>query len=98
MGGCLRNILKILSFEKIKTEKPFSPKLPVNIPKYSRIFRNIKNILKRIPNIQEYSKAFRNIPKCSKIFQNVQEYSKVSLRFENMPEYSKVFRNIPKYS
>ena len=44
-----------------KTEKTFSPKLPVNIPKHSGIFQNI----------QEHPKIFRNISKFPGIFQDI---------------------------
>ena len=91
-----------------KTEKPFSPTLPDNIPKYSRMFWNIPKYSRIFQNIQEYFKIIRNIAKYLGIFQNIQKNSKYSRIFqniskcskisENIPLYSKIFHHIPKYS
>ena len=67
-----------------KTEKPFSPTLPDDIPKYSIIFQNIP----------DYSKIFQDIPKYSRLFQNIPEHYKI---FWNITKYSRILQNIPEY-
>ena len=53
-----------VQFWKNKTEKPFSPKLPDSIPKFSRMFWSIP----------KYSIVFQNIPEYSTIFRDYLKY------------------------